>query len=71
MKNWYLSILVFLLGGVFTAAAQGVTTASMNGQVVDENKQPLPGAVVLAIHQPTGTEYGAVTNETVFSTSAT
>jgi hypothetical protein len=35
----------------------------MNGQVVDENKQPLPGAVVLAIHEPTGTEYGAVTNE--------
>ncbi|WP_038028692.1 TonB-dependent receptor [Thermonema rossianum] len=63
MKNWYLSILVFLLGGMLTAAAQGVTTASMNGQVVDENKQPLPGAVVLAIHEPTGTEYGAVTNE--------
>ncbi|NIK74064.1 hypothetical protein FHS56_001577 [Thermonema lapsum] len=63
MKNWYLSILLFLLGGMLTAAAQGVTTASMNGQVVDENKQPLPGVVVLVIHQPTGTEYGALTNE--------
>ncbi|UXX79259.1 TonB-dependent receptor [Reichenbachiella carrageenanivorans] len=50
-----------LLGGL-TAIAQGVTTSGMNGKVVDENSEALIGATVIAIHQPTGTKYGSVTN---------
>lgn len=39
-----------------------VTTSNIRGQITDENNEPLPGATVLAVHQPTGTEYGTVTN---------
>lgn len=38
--------------------AQGVTTAGMNGIITDENGETLPTATVLAVHQPTGTQYG-------------
>ena len=37
--------------------AQGVTTAAINGVVIDEKGSPLPGAVVSAIHKPSGTRY--------------
>ncbi len=46
---------------VGTAAAQG-TTASLEGSVVDEAGDPIPGANVVAVHEPTGTQYGAATN---------
>jgi len=38
--------------------AQGVTTAAMNGMVVDANADPLPGANIIAVHIPSGTQYG-------------
>ncbi|MTI23111.1 TonB-dependent receptor [Fulvivirga sp. RKSG066] len=41
--------------------AQGVTTASIRGQIVDGNGEGLPGATVIARHEPTGTVYGTST----------
>jgi len=55
-------LLMFALGLMIslTTMAQ-VTTSSMSGRITDD-KGPLIGATVVAIHQPSGTRYGAVTN---------
>jgi hypothetical protein len=42
-----------------TAFAQGVTTGALNGIVTNEQKQPVVGANVIAIHLPSGTSYEA------------
>ena len=39
-----------------------VTTSSLSGSVVDQNGEPVIGAAVVALHEPSGTVYGAVTN---------
>ena len=44
-----------------TAAAQ-VTTSSLGGRVVDQSGEPVIGAAVVAIHEPSGTSYGSITN---------
>ncbi|MGD9488765.1 MAG: carboxypeptidase regulatory-like domain-containing protein [Calditrichaceae bacterium] len=39
--------------------AQGVTKAALNGIVTDDQGVPLEGANVVAVHEPSGTSYGA------------
>jgi hypothetical protein len=60
MKKFLLLILavvgVCILGGS-VAFAQGVTTASMHGVVVDGKGATLPGATVVVTHTPTGSVY--------------
>jgi hypothetical protein len=37
---------------------QGATSAGIYGMITDQNGNPLPGANIIATHQPSGTEYG-------------
>ena len=55
-----LGILLFL---VFSSAFSQVTTSNIRGAVVDDQQTPMLGANVVAVHTPTGTRYGAITNE--------
>ena len=56
----FLTALAAVLLGV-TSFAQ-VTTSSLNGRVADENGNAVIGAVVIATHTESGTQYNAVTN---------
>ena len=56
-----LVLLTVVLLNVFAAGAQ-VTTAEITGVILDQENIPLPGANVTAVHTPTGTRYGTVTN---------
>ncbi|MCZ6899457.1 MAG: carboxypeptidase regulatory-like domain-containing protein [Bacteroidetes bacterium] len=39
-----------------------VTTSSIKGLVTDNNSEPISGANIVAVHTPSGTTYGAITN---------
>jgi outer membrane receptor for ferrienterochelin and colicin len=56
-------IMFFAAVSVF---GQGTTTSGMNGKVTDNNGDPLPGATVIAVHTPTGSQFGGITDNQGF-----
>jgi hypothetical protein len=66
MRNTVCRTLVLLVSGALLwpmspAHAQGVTTGAIAGIVSDPQKQPVPGATVVAVHDASGTKYEAGT----------
>lgn len=60
LKN-LLALTLFVLSTGWVMS-QGVTTASIQGTVVESSGESLPGANIVATHEPSGTRYGAVSN---------
>jgi hypothetical protein len=63
---WRLPLVVLVAalavaGSARLAAAQGVTTGSLGGVVVNSAGEPVEGASVIAIHTPSGTNYETTT----------
>lgn len=61
-------LILYLLSGIFLLLispevfAQGVTTCTLSGTVVDESKQPVIGAGVEVVHVPSGTKSMSLTS---------
>lgn len=53
-------VLVLILGLVqpFRVHGQGITTAALNGRILDDRGVPLPDATVIVLHEPTGASTG-------------
>ncbi|HOU02104.1 MAG TPA: carboxypeptidase regulatory-like domain-containing protein [Bacteroidales bacterium] len=60
LKRHYLTLLFMFISVL--VSGQGSTTSSMSGKIVDNSGQAMAGATVLAIHIPSGAQYGALTN---------
>ena len=57
MRSFLVLVMLFI---TVTMSAQ-VTTATMSGKVTAQD-EPIIGATVVAVHEPSGTRYGTVTN---------
>jgi hypothetical protein len=59
LSKFILMLIILFAGGKLFA--QGVTTAAMSGVVKDAKGETIPGATVVATHQPSGTIYSTQT----------
>lgn len=55
-------ILTFVLLLLAVGVNAQVTTASLAGKVTDASQEPIIGATIQALHVPSGSQYGTVTN---------
>ncbi|HPW20794.1 MAG TPA: TonB-dependent receptor [Vicinamibacterales bacterium] len=61
IRTWLGIAVLCAVVGATPAMAQNITTGTLTGTVMDAQQGVLPGATVVAVHQPTGTTYEAVT----------
>ena len=63
MKNIQKFLLTFMVACFITIPVYSqITKSGMNGTVKTESGEALPGATVVAVHEPSGTQYGSVSN---------
>ncbi len=63
MKKTIYSLLALAMMSLFSIAANAqVTTSGISGTVVDSEGKAMPGATVVAVHEPSGTQYGIISN---------
>lgn len=62
MKNMKILLTLLLVSISFFSIGQ-VTTSSLSGRVVDDKGEPVPFAIVMAIHEPSGSTYGSTTTD--------
>ena len=64
MSHFTKLMLAALTAPTFAVVASAqVTTSAINGSVVDEKNEPVIGATITAVHNPSGSRYRAVTNK--------
>ncbi len=61
MSKKYLFIVLLMLIGSTFIYGQGTTTAAINGTITNLEGEGLPGANIIVLHEPTGTQYGVST----------
>ncbi|HYX07103.1 MAG TPA: TonB-dependent receptor, partial [Bacteroidales bacterium] len=61
---------MLLTMALFANSFAQTTTSGINGRITDEKGQPLSGANVVAVDEPTGSQYGTITDEKGFYTLA-
>lgn len=61
IQTMFCMVILFGLAPVISLNAQVVTTASISGTVTADNNEALPAANIVAVHLPSGTQYGIST----------
>lgn len=60
MKRIYLFLLLMII--LPAALSAQITTSAISGKIADQEGEALIGAAIVAVHEPSGTQYGAITN---------
>ncbi|MFN8256638.1 MAG: carboxypeptidase regulatory-like domain-containing protein [Bacteroidales bacterium] len=58
-----LLFMAMMLTMAINMVGQGSTTSGMNGIITNEKGEPVPFAAIVALHEPSGTNYGTTTLE--------
>jgi len=61
-KRFFLMPLLLVFMTASSLFGQGTTTSGISGQILGENGELLPGATVIIVHEPSGTQYSTVTD---------